>query len=1041
MILSDISIKRPVLASVLSLLFLLAGIAAYLALPVRQYPDITRPVVSVTTVYTGASPETVEATVTNPLEESLNSIDDIRDISSQSSFGVSAINIEFKSNRNVDAAVQDVTNAVSKAINKLPNSANVQRPVVSKVSSTAQPIIWLVLQGADYSLEQLSQMADLIVKRRVEILPGVGNVIIGGEYTWAMRIWLNPAKMTGYGMTVTDVVDALAANNVQLPAGQIKSDALFFNVVANGQMVDPKGYADLVIRKVNGAPVRIRDIGWVQLGAESYDTIARFNGKPVVGVGVVPLTKSNAIDISNEVHQALSGIRGLLPKGVAIKVAMDVTDYIRDSIREVTKTLFITFLLVSLVVLVFLRTLRATIIPVLAIPVSIIGAFAGMWIAGFSINVLTLFSLVLAIGLVIDDAIIMLENIYRRQEMGEQRQTAAFNGAREIGFPVLATTATLIAIFIPLAFMQGNIGRLFSEFALSVAMAVGLSGLVALTLTPMLCARILRLSAARGGIFSWSERFFQWLQGRYGMLAAWAVQHRKIVGGFMALNIAAAVGFYFILPKTFVPIEDQGYFLVIIKAPQGANLWYTRHYLEDIEKDISAIPAVQHYFSAIGISIGGPASPRLGLAFPRLKPFDQRKLSQMEIVRQLFPKLMQVPGVLAFPINPPSLGEQATNQEVQFVVLGPDLKELAKINRQLLGAARRTRGMINVQSDLTTETPQLNVDFHRERAADLGIPVADVALALEVALGGSHVSDFIMNNKSYEVLVQLEPKFRARPGQINQIYVRDQAGKPVPLSYLVSLTNTFGPDTIFHYNLQRSFTISASLQSLLPLSKALDVLDADAKKNLPAGYSTALKGQSRDYLETSASLYITFAVSLVFIYLVLAAQFESWVHPLTIMFSVPLALTGALLTLLATGNTINLYSEIGIIMLIGLVTKNGILMVDYANRLRAGGEALIRAAEKAAEIRFRPILMTSLAMIMGGLPLALATGPGSQSRQPLGWAVVGGLVFSTLFTLLVTPVFYILITRLAERLGLKTIPPQEDSGGPGNIEKAKIGHI
>ena len=1025
MILSDISIKRPVLASVLSLLILLVGIAAYLSLSVRQYPDITRPVVSVTTVYTGASPETVEATVTNPLEESLNSIDDIRDISSQSSFGVSAINIEFNSKRNVDAAVQDVTNAVSKAINKLPNSPNVERPVVSKVSSTAQPIIWLVLQGKDYSLEQLSQMADLIVKRRVEILPGVGNVIIGGDYNWAMRIWLNPKKMTGYGMTVADVVNTLVSNNVQLPAGQIKSDALFFNVVANGQMADPEGYANLVIRKVNGAPVRIRDVGWVQLGAESYDTIARFNGKPVVGVGIVPLTKSNAIDISNEVHRALSGIRGLLPKGVTITVAMDVTDYIRDSIHEVTKTLFITFFLVCLVVLIFLRTLRATIIPVLAIPVSIIGAFAGMWLAGFSINVLTLFSLVLAIGLVIDDAIIMLENIYRRQELGEEQRTAAVRGAREIGFPVLATTATLIAIFIPLAFMRGDIGRLFSEFALSVAMAVGLSGLVALTLTPMLCARILRLSEPHRGPFSLSERFFRWLQGCYGPLAGWAVRHRKIIGLFLLLNIGAAGGLYFILPKTFVPVEDQGYFLVIIKAPQGSNLWYTRHYLKGIEKEIGDIPAVQNYFSAIGISIGGPASPRLGLAFPKLKPFNQRKMSQMEIVRRLFPRLMQIPGVLAFPINPPSLGEHATSQEVQFVVLGPSLKELAKFNRQLLDEARRANGLINVQSDLTTETPQLDIDFHRERSSDLGIPIADVARALEVGLGGSHVSDFIMNNKSYEVLVQLEPKFRARPGQINDIYVRDRSGKPVPLSYLVSLTNTYGPDTIFHYNLQRSFTISASLRSSLPLSKALDVIEADAHKILPAGYSTALTGQSRDYRETSASLYITFVVSLVFIYLVLAAQFESWVHPLTIMFSVPLALTGALLALFATGNNINLYSEIGIILLIGLVTKNGILMVDFANHLRARGEGLIQASVKAAKIRFRPILMTSLAMIMGGLPLALASGPGSQSRQPLGWAVVGGLVFSTFFTLLVTPVFYILITRLAERIGIKTIPPDD----------------
>jgi multidrug efflux pump len=1024
MILSEISIRRPVLATVISLLILLGGAASYLTLPVRQYPDVTRPVVSVTTTYTGASPETVESTITNPLEEGLNGIDGIRDISSQSSFGVSAINLEFITSRNVDAATQDVTNAVSAALENLPTSPDVGRPVVAKVSANAQPIIWLVVQGKDHSLEQLSQVADLVVRRRVEILPGVGNVIIGGEHEWAMRIWLNPERMAAFGLTVGDVVQTLTQNNVQLPAGQIKSDSLFFNVVANGQMVDPELYAALVVREAAGVPVRIRDVGWVELGSQTYETLARFNGEPVAGVGVVPQTKANTLDVSQEVRRVLPVIREALPPGMTLTVAVDNTDYIRESIHEVNVTLFIAFGLVAMVVAVFLRTFRATLIPVLAIPVSIVGSFAGMLILGFSVNVLTLFALVLAIGLVIDDAIIMLENIYRRQELGEERTVAAVNGSREIGFPVLATTITLIAIFIPLGFMRGDIGRLFSEFALSVAVAVALSGLVALSLTPMLCSRFLRLSKPRGGFFSLSERIFGWMHRGYARTAEWSVRHAKTVGLFMLLNLAALAALYLLSPRTFVPVEDQGFFLNILKAPQGSNLWYTLHYLEQVEEDIRKIPAVMQFFSAIGIPVGGPASPRSGIVFARLKPFSERTMSQMQVVDALFPEFMQIPGILAFPINPPSLGENAASQEVQFVVLGPSLEELAGLNETFLAKARSMQGMVNIQSDLTVETPQLDVAFERERAADLGIPVYEIAQTLQVGLGGSHVSDFVMNNKSYEVITQTEPKFRARPNQIEDLYVRDGSGQLVPLSYLVSLRNGYGPDTVYHYNMQRSFTLSASLLPALPLSRALDELSSFAAGTLPAGYTTALSGQSRDYQETAASLRVTFAVALIFIYLVLAAQFESWVHPLTIMLSVPLALTGALITLKLTGNSLNLYSEIGIIMLVGLVTKNGILLVDYGNQLRARGEALVHAAVEAGKIRFRPILMTSLAMIAGSLPLALATGAGSQSRQPMGWAVAGGLFFSTFFTLLITPVFYILISRLAERIGLKTVPPK-----------------
>lgn len=1032
--LSDTSISRPVFASVISLIILLTGLAAYFGLPVRQYPDVSNPVVSVTTTYIGASPQTVESTITNPLEEGLNGIDGIRAITSQSSFGTSAITVEFESARDADAATQDVTNAVNKVINQLPNNPNVNRPVIAKVSADAQPIIWLVLQGKNYSPEQLSQLADRIVKQRTEILSGVGNVIIGGYQEWAMRAWLNPKKLSAYGLTVNDVVTALQQNNVQLPAGQIKSDTLFFNVVANGQMVDPKQYADLVVREVNGVPVRIRDVGWVQLGASSYTSFARFNGERVVGVGIVPQSKANTLDVATLVHKALPNIRAALPQGITLTVAVDKTQYIRDSIHEVSITLFIAFALVVLVVLVFLRTFRATIIPVVAIPVSIIGAFAGMWALGFSINVLTLFSLVLAIGLVVDDAIIVLENIYRRQELGESRRVAAINGAREIGFPVLATTATLVAIFIPLALMQGNIGKLFHEFALTVAISVALSGLVALTLTPMLCSRYLQVSHAKRGLFVHTERLIEGSRARYAKAAQWATHHRKSVGIFMLANLALLGALYFFSPKTFVPVEDQGLILAVVKAPEGSNLAYTSHYLKQVEAAFKAQPAVKQYFAAAGLPVGGPASPRNAIVFARMQDFDLRSESQMVVVQKLFPPLMQIPGALVFPINPPSLGAGATSQDVQFVVQGADFDKLAELSKQLLDKAKATPGMVNVQSDLTSHTPQLEVDFLRQQAADRGISVAALAQTLQTAIGGTHASDFVMNNKNYQVIAQLEPKYRATPDAINGLYVRAANDEQVPVSDLVKVSNTYGPDTLYHYNLQRSVTLSASLLPFLPLSTALEGLQDEAGKILPEGYQTALTGQSRDYVETSGSLYVTFAVALIFIYLVLAAQFESWVHPLTILLSVPLALTGALLTLMLAQQSLNLFSQIGIILLIGLVTKNGILMVEYANQLRAAGKDLVFAAVEAGRIRFRPIVMTSLAMVAGSLPLALAAGAGAQTRQPLGWAVVGGLLFSTVFTLLITPVFYMLITGLADKLGLRTIPPKIEFAEEKDLE-------
>ncbi len=1024
MILSDVSIKRPVLASVISLIIVLGGIAAYLNLPVRQYPNISQPVVSVTTDYIGASPETVEAKVTLPLEESLTQVEGVRDIISYSSFGASSIDIEFVSNRNVNAATQDVTNAVDQALGQLPNDANLQKPVIKKVGTTTAPIIFLAIQGKNYSLEQLTEYAQVIVQRRLQTLSGVGNVITPGARQWAVRVWLNPKLMTAHGVDVSDVVNTLQQNNIDLPAGQIQSTSLLFNVNTHGQMINPKKYGALVIKEVNGAPVRIRDVGWVQLGAQNYTSLVRLNGHPAVGIGIVPQSDANALAISKEVDAALPSIRAALPRGVSLKVAVDKTQFIRESLSEVYHSIFIAFGLVVLVVLFFLHTWRATLIPVLAIPVSIIGTFAGMWMLGFSINTLTLFSLVLSIGLVVDDAIIMLENIYRRQELGEPQLVAAINGAREIGFPVLATTISLIAIFIPLSMMQGYIGSLFHEFGVAVAISVAISGLVALTLTPSLCALILKRSAPKGP-FKLTERAFRAVHASYGRLAGWSVFHRKTIGLVLVANIALMVGLFSLLPKTVAPVEDQGIFLAVAKAPQGSNMWYTYHSMEKIYAAIKTLPPIlMHVFQAIGLPLHGPASQRIGLTFVRLVPFDKRNLSQMAMVRKLIPKLEQIPGVKAFALNPPSLGESFTEQDLEFVVMGPSLKKLGKIKGELTKKLSSTPGIINVQTNLANESHEITVDFNRERAADLGIPVAKIAQALEVGVGGAQVGNFVMDTNYYYVMAQFFPKYTAWPGDINNIYLRSASGQQVPLSELVTLHVGYGPDVVNHYDLQRAFTLGATVVPPLSSNAALKIAEQDLHQILPSGYRWALYGPTRDYARASHSLDLTFAIALIFIYLVLAAQFESWVHPLTIMLGVPFALTGALLILWLTGQSLNLYSEIGIIMLIGLVTKNSILLVEYTNQNRAHGAPMAQAAIEAAKVRFRPIVMTTMTMIVGSLPLALATGAGAQSRQPLGLAVIGGLAFSTLFILVVTPVFYLFITSVAERLGLKTLPPK-----------------
>jgi multidrug efflux pump len=1033
MILSDVSIGRPVLATVMSLLIVLAGVAAYQALPVREYPDVDPPVVSVSTVYVGASPQTVEATVTEPIEQRLNGIEGIRNITSISAFGGSTITLEFLPGRDLDAAATDVANAVQQALDRLP--VDIERPVVAKAGADSRPIMWLVLHSDRFSDVDLTDIAERYVKTPLQILPGVATIYIGGQRRYAMRIWLDPARMAAHQVDPADVRRTILENNLQLPAGEIEASTRKFVVLADAQIADPKAYEHLVIRRDGDHTVRLRDVGWVELGSENYNTVTRFNRQPVISVGVVRQSRANELELAAAVRAALPGIRAALPKGIALQVGTDRVRFVKASLREVWRTLALVFLVVVLVNLVFLRSVATTIIPSLAIPTSLVGTFAVMLVLGFSINVLTLLALVLAIGMLVDDAIVVMENVYRRQEHGEPRLLAALRGSREVAFPVIATTVALVAVLVPLSFMTGTTGRLFREFSISMAASICISTFVALTLVPMMCAKYLHVTYRHGRVYNTLERFFVWLNRAYERGLAWALHHRTLVALFLVANVALSAALFTGLPHTLVPTEDRGQFITLIRAPQGSTLAYTRQSLEQAERRIAAIPQAEAFFAAVGLASGGSRNTTDGFVYTRLTHWDRRRVKQQEIVASLLPDFGAIPTALVFPLNLPSLGQRSLN-DIELIVknASADLEEFGRVRDALVERMGRIPGLVNVDSDLRLDNPQLDVVFDREQAADLGIPIASVAQTLQILMSQGRTNDFILRNKQYDVILSLAAPFRSVPEQIGDVAVRAADGSMVHLDSLVHMRRTVAPAALNHYDLERSVTISASLAPGADLGGALARVQAAAREILPAGFTTDLGGSAREYAESAAEIYVTFALALLFIYLVLAAQFENFLHPLTILLSVPLALFGALATLAVTGHTINLYSQIGIILLVGLVTKNAILLVDYANQARARGVELLRAVAEAGRTRFRPILMTSATTIIGAVPLVLMTGAGAESRAAIGATVVGGMVFSTAFTLLAVPVVYVGLARLGEGLGIGMIPPlielaYDDAGG------------
>ena len=1019
MILSDISIRRPVLATVMSLMVVLVGMVSYTRLTVREYPNIDPPVVTVQTNYRGASAEIIESQVTQVIEDSLAGIDGIDLLTSISRPETSQITVRFKLSRVADQAANDVRDRVSRVRRFLPDE--VDEPVVQKTEADAQPIIYLAFSSDRHSSLEITDYADRNVKDRLQTLPGVAEVRIFGERRYAMRIWLDPKRLAAFNLMPQDVEEALRRQNVEVPAGRIEGRQREFTVLSETDLRTPEQFNNLVLRQSQGYLVRLADIGRAEIGAQDERRVVRFNGRSSIALGVVKQATANPLDVSREVRGALVAVQVDLPPGMRVAVAYDTSVFIQESIKNVYRAIGEAIVLVVLIIFIALRSFRAMVIPVVTIPVALIAACAIMAALGFTINTLTLLALVLAIGLVVDDAIVMLENIFRNVESGMPARRAAFVGSREIGFAVISMTLTLIAVYAPVGFISGSTGRLFTEFAWALAGAVVVSGFVALTLTPMMCSKLLHHQARHNLAYRIIEGGLKLLTDGYKALLGRALSARPLVI-LIGLAVAGTSGWLFhSLNAELAPIEDRGTVVGMGLAPEGATVAYTDRYAHTMEGIYAEVPEVQQYFVVTGF----PVVTQI-ISFLRLKPWNERTRSQQQVVQQLRGNLFGIPGVLAFPINPPSLGQSFVSKPVQFVIQTTHpYRELEKVVNELMAAARRNPGLLNVDVDLRLNTPQLALAVDRSKAADLGISVETVGRTLETLLGGRQVTRFKREGKQYDVMVQVEPADRTNPADVEGIFVRARDGQMVSLANLVTVTETVAPKELNHFNQLRSATITTNLAEGYTLGQALAFMEATARSVLPASAKTDFAGESREFRESSTSLYFIFVMALIFIYLVLSAQFESFADPFVIMLTVPLSVTGALLALHLAGGTMNIYSQVGIITLIGLITKHGILIVEFSNQLRARGLALREAVIEAAVLRLRPILMTTGAMVLGATPLAVAAGAGAESRQAIGVVIVGGLLVGTAFTLFVIPAVY---TLIAAR---RRAPTAVDAAGSG----------
>jgi multidrug efflux pump len=1039
--LAELSIRRPVLATVLSLLVLLVGAVSLGKLPVREYPKIDEPVVTVSVRYAGASAEVMESQVTKPLEDSIAGIDAVDVITSVSRAEQTQISVRFRLEKDADTAAAEVRDRTSRVRNRLPQAAD--EPVVAKVEADAFPVIWLAFSSDTLSGLQINDLVNRIVKPRLQTVTGAADVRIFGERKYAMRVWLDPDKLAAYQLTTQDAEDAIRRSNLEVPAGRIESTRREFSVTSQTDLASPAQFADIIIKNARGFPVRVRDVGRVEEAAADERSGSRLNGRAVVSAGVVRQATANPLELSRGVRAMIPRLQADLPPGVTVGIANDTSVFIDRSIKSVFQALVESVVLVALVIFVFLRTLRASIIPLITIPVALIGTFALMALAGFTINTLTLLALVLAIGLVVDDAIVVLENIFRHVEAGLDPFSAAIKGVREVGFAVVAMTLTLAAVYAPLAFTPGRTGRLFIEFALALAGAVVVSGFVALTLSPMMCSLLLKHKSRPSRFDRGMEHALNALTLVYRRALTWLVttghdrqraargagnafkrlvfDARWIVIGVM---LVCAWSISLLLPgmkRELSPLEDRGQVLVVVTAPDGATLGYTDRYVAAVERMGQQYPE----FDRIFVSSGNPTVSQANVML-RAVDWDARTRSTLDVARELQPKLAALPGVTAFPVTPPSLGQGFRERPLNFVIVTSDsYQNLSALTRQFMDEIAKNPGIVSADTDLRLNKPELKIGIDRDKAADLGVGVDVVARTIETMLGGRQVTRYKRDGDQFDVIVQTAGSARATPDDVEKLFVRGRNDTMIPLAALVTVHESVAPRELNHFGQRRSVSITANLAADYSLGQALDFLDSTAARVLKPGYSTDLNGTSREFKNSQGSLLIVFGLSLLFIFLVLAAQFESFIDPLVIMLSVPLSMVGALLALKWAGGSLNVYSQIGLITLVGLITKHGILIVEFTNQLREQGLEMTQALVKASSQRLRPILMTTGAMVLGAVPLALAQGAGAESRMQIGWVIVGGMSLGTLLTIFVVPTMYTLLARAAVPGAIKTVEAEE----------------
>ncbi|HEX3020077.1 MAG TPA: efflux RND transporter permease subunit [Chitinispirillaceae bacterium] len=1002
---SSLFINRPVLGIVTNIVITIFGIASFNMLGVRDYPAVDPPIINVQTTYGGASAEVVEAKITEPLEESVNGISGIRSLTSSSATGRSRLTVEFNLGTDLEAAANDVRDRVSRAMRNLP--PDVDNPVVAKADADASPIIFMTVQSNKRTSIELSQIANDVIKERLQTINFVSSVNIWGEKKLAIRFWLDPTQMRAHGVTVQDVKTALDKENVELPSGQIEGLSTELTVRTMSGLSSLDDFKKLIVIENNGDLVRMRDIAEVVEGAEDEKTIMKRDGVPMLGIVILPQAGANTIAIADEFYKRLKHLKKDLPSDVKTDIAFDTTVNIRKSISEVMETIFIAFILVVFVIFGFLRNWRATLIPVLAIPVSLIGTFFIMAICGFSINILTLLGIVLATGLVVDDAIVVLENIFNKIEQGHTPLDAGHLGASEIFFAIISTTAAIFSVMMPVIFMQGTTGRLFREFGAVVAGSVILSAFVSLSITPMLCTRLLhKHDNHEHSFYARTEPFFIWIVNGYRDSLISFMRHRRIAFLIFGLATVMIVAIYMVLPRELAPMEDRSRINISSTAQEGASFEYTVAYSDKIANLIDKIvPEKESMIQRIpgGYGSGGVNSTafRMTLKEPAL-----RKRTQNQIALSIMKQCRSLTGVRTMVSQEPTIGDRRGGQPVQYIIQAPNMEKLREIIPKFLLEVSQNPTFLGNDVDLKFNRPELQITIDREKARDLGVSASDVAQALSLSLSGQKYGYFVRNGKQYTVIGQFSRENRDKPIDLMTISVRNKYGKFIQLSNLISIKETSNPPQIFHYNRYVSATISAGLAPEKTIGDGIAEMDRIKKKVLDHSFSTDLGGISRDFAESSSNVVYSFLFALVLIYLVLSAQFESFRHPFTVMLTVPLALAGALFSLWYFHQTLNIFSQIGIIMLIGLVTKNGILIVEFANQRRHSGMKLFDAVISASVSRFRPIIMTSLTVMLGSLPIALALGAGAESRISMGIVIIGGLLFSLVLSLYVIPVMY-----------------------------------